>query len=211
MPSITRKPTRPVRIGSIQVGGGAPIAVQSMAATKTQDIEATARQVQLIHAAGADLIRIACDSRKDVEALAEIRARLRDGINPNLSVDLQENYRLAEVVAPHVDKIRYNPGHLWHHEREKTIPEKVAYIAEVASKHDVALRVGVNCGSVDPEKAEKFGDDDVGAMVESALEHTTTSASRVMSFRSRTPTGARSSRATAASPRCARRCRCTSE
>ncbi|PKN79436.1 MAG: 4-hydroxy-3-methylbut-2-en-1-yl diphosphate synthase [Chloroflexi bacterium HGW-Chloroflexi-9] len=166
-----RKPTRAVRVGTAQIGGGAPIAVQSMAATKTQDIPATTRQVQLIHAAGADVIRIACDSKKDVEALGEIRARLKDSIAPNLSVDLQENYRLSEIVAPHVDKIRYNPGHLWHHEREKSIRDKVAYIAEIASKHDIALRVGVNCGSVDPEKTAKFGDDDVGAMVESALEH----------------------------------------
>ena len=172
MPTIHRKPTRAVRIGSITVGGGAPIAVQSMAATKTQDIEATTRQVTLIHAAGADIIRIACDSKADVAALAEVRARVMETIHPNLSVDLQENYRLAEIVAPHVDKIRYNPGHLWHHEREKSIKDKVAYIADIAVKHDIALRVGVNCGSVDPVMAERFGDDDVGAMVESALEHT---------------------------------------
>ncbi|MGE3960891.1 MAG: (E)-4-hydroxy-3-methylbut-2-enyl-diphosphate synthase [Dehalococcoidia bacterium] len=172
MPTIRRKPTRAVRIGSITVGGGAPIAVQSMAATKTQDIEATTRQVTLIHAAGADIIRIACDSKADVAALAEVRARVMESIHPNLSVDLQENYRLAEIVAPHVDKIRYNPGHLWHHEREKSIRDKVAYIADIAAKHDIALRVGVNCGSVDPVMSERFGDDDVGAMVESALEHT---------------------------------------
>ena len=174
MATIRRKPTRAVRVGNVQIGGGAPIAVQSMAATKTQDIEATTRQVTLIQAAGADIIRIACDSRKDVEALAEVRARTRDlnnGKGATLSVDLQENYRLAEIVAPHVDKIRYNPGHLHHHEREKSMRDKVAYIAEIAVKHDVALRVGVNCGSVDPEKAAKFGADDVGAMVESALEH----------------------------------------
>ncbi|MGE3856699.1 MAG: (E)-4-hydroxy-3-methylbut-2-enyl-diphosphate synthase [Dehalococcoidia bacterium] len=175
MPPIRRKPTRAVRVGSVQIGGGAPIAVQSMAATKTQDIEATVRQVQLIQAAGADIIRIACDSRKDVEALAEVRARTRDlvvnGRAPVLSVDLQENYRLAEIVAPHVDKIRYNPGHLHHHEKDKSIRDKVAYIADIAVQHDIALRVGVNCGSVDPEKAAKFGHDDVGAMVESALEH----------------------------------------
>jgi len=172
MPTIRRKPTRAVRIGSITVGGGAPIAVQSMAATKTQDIEATTRQVHLIHAAGADIIRIACDSKADVAALAEVRARVMETIQPNLSVDLQENYRLSEIVAPYVDKIRYNPGHLWHHEREKSIRDKVAYIADIAEKHDIALRVGVNCGSVDPVMAERFGDDDVGAMVESALEHT---------------------------------------
>ena len=165
-----RKSTRAVRVGQTLIGGGAPIAVQSMAATRTQDIEATVRQVRLIHAAGADVIRIAIDSRKDVEALAEIRAQTRE-LGATLSVDLQENYRLAALVAPLVDKVRYNPGHLHHHEREKSVRDKVAFIADVAAKHDIALRVGVNCGSVDPEKSAKFGHDDVGAMVESALEH----------------------------------------
>ena len=165
--TIRRKPTRAVRVGPIQIGGGAPIAVQSMAATRTQDIEATVRQVELISAAGADLVRIAVDSHRDVDALAEIRART----SATLSVDLQENYRLVALVAPFVDKVRYNPGHLHHHEREKPVRDKVAFIAEAAVKHDVALRVGVNCGSVDPEKVAEIGDDDVGAMVESALEH----------------------------------------
>ena len=164
---MARNPTRAVRIGPITVGGGSPIAVQSMAATKTQNIEATVRQVELLDAAGADIVRIAVDSRKDVEALAEVRGRT----SATLSVDLQENYRLAETVAPHVDKVRYNPGHLWHHEREKPTRDKVAFLAEVAERNDCAIRVGVNCGSVDPVMIERFGDDDVGAMVESALEH----------------------------------------
>ncbi len=164
---MARNPTRAVRIGPITVGGGSPIAVQSMAATKTQDIEATVRQVKLLEAAGADIVRIAVDSRKDVEALAEVRGRT----SATLSVDLQENYRLAEIVAPHVDKVRYNPGHLWHHERDKPTRDKVAFLAEIAERNDCAIRVGVNCGSVDPAMIERFGDDDVGAMVESALEH----------------------------------------
>ena len=116
-----RRSTRPVRVGNVTIGGGAPIAVQSMAATRTQDIEATVRQVNLLHEAGADIVRIAVDSRKDVEALAEVRRRT----SATLSVDLQENYRLAEIVAPHVDKIRYNPGHLHHHEKDKPVREKV--------------------------------------------------------------------------------------
>ena len=112
---ITRNPTRSVRIGSITIGDGHPIAVQSMTATATQDIGATAEQINAIHAAGADVVRIAVDSAKDAAALAEIRRQT----TANLVVDLQENYRLAEVVAPHVDKLRYNPGHLYHHERDK--------------------------------------------------------------------------------------------
>ena len=159
--------TREVTVGPLTIGGGAPVVVQSMAATKTQDIGATVRQVNLIQAAGGDLVRIAVDSRRDVEALAEVRART----SATLSVDLQENYRLASMVAPHVDKIRYNPGHLYHHEREKPIKEKVAFIAQTAVDHDCALRVGVNCGSVDPEMTAKYPGDDVGAMVASALEH----------------------------------------
>ncbi len=164
---MARNPTRTVRIGPITVGAGSPIAVQSMAATKTQNVEATVRQVELLEAAGADIVRIAVDSRKDVEALAEVRGRT----SATLSVDLQENYRLAEIVAPHVDKVRYNPGHLYHHEREKPTRDKVAFLAEIAERNDCAIRVGVNCGSVDPVMIERFGDDDVGAMVESALEH----------------------------------------
>ena len=166
-----RNPTRAVQVGSIQIGGGAPIAVQSMAATKTQNIDATVRQVELIQAAGADLVRIAVDSKADVRALSEVRDRTRP-TGANLSVDLQESYRLITDVAPFVDKVRYNPGHLHHHEKDKSIEEKVAFIAEEAERLDVALRVGVNCGSVDPVLKEKFGKDDVGAMVESALQHT---------------------------------------
>ena len=166
--NIPRNPTRAVRIGSIAIGGGAPIAVQSMTATQTQDVDATVAQINALDAAGADVVRVAVDSNKDALALAEIRRQTQ----ANLVVDLQENYRLAEVVAPHVDKLRYNPGHLYHHEREKPWREKVRYLAEVAQEHDCAVRVGVNCGSVDPDKKSKFAaDDSIGPMLDSALEH----------------------------------------
>jgi (E)-4-hydroxy-3-methylbut-2-enyl-diphosphate synthase len=165
---LPRNPTRSVRIGSITIGAGHPIAVQSMTATHTQNIDATVEQVNALAAAGADVVRIAVDNTKDAEALAEIRKQTK----ANLSVDLQENYRLAEKVAPHVDKIRYNPGHLYHHEREKPWQEKVRYIAQVAADHDCALRVGVNCGSVDPAKKEAFDEhDSITPMLESAWEH----------------------------------------
>ena len=165
---IERNPTRPVRIGSVTIGNGHPIAVQSMTATKTQDIEATVELVNLLSDAGADVVRIAVDSKKDAAALMEIRKQT----TANLSVDLQENYRLAEVVAPHVDKLRYNPGHLYHHERDKPWQIKVEYLVSVARDQDCAIRVGVNCGSVDPAKKDKYApDDSIGPMLESALEH----------------------------------------
>ena len=166
-PSPRRNPTRSVRVGRATLGAGNPIAVQSMTATKTQDVEATVRQVLQLEEAGADIVRIAVDSDKDAAALAAIRSRTQ----VPLSVDLQENYRLAELVGPSVDKIRYNPGHLWHHEKQRPVRDKVAFIAEAAAKHDCAIRVGVNCGSVDPEKVGRFGDDSVAPMVQSALEH----------------------------------------
>jgi len=166
---VTERKTREVRIGSVRIGAGHPIAVQSMTATRTQDIEATVRQVELLEAAGADVIRIAIDTAKDVAALAEVRkARPK----ANLVVDLQENYRLAEKVAPFVQKLRYNPGHLHHIEREKPIREKVRYLVDLARQHGCAMRIGVNCGSVDPAKLDRYSkDDSITPMVESALEH----------------------------------------
>jgi len=139
-----------------------------MTATHTQDIDATVEQVNAIHAAGADVVRIAVDSRKDAEALAEIRNQT----SANLSVDLQENYRLAEAVAPHVDKIRYNPGHLYHHEQDKPWQQKVRFIAGTATDSDCAVRVGVNCGSVDPDKVGRYdAEDSISPMLDSAVEH----------------------------------------
>jgi (E)-4-hydroxy-3-methylbut-2-enyl-diphosphate synthase len=162
-----RNPTREVRVGRIVIGGGQPVAVQSMCATRTQDIDATVAQAEAIRQAGGDVVRIAVDNPRDVAALADIRKQT----SANLVVDLQENYRLAAQVAPHVDKVRYNPGHLYHHEKNKPVREKVAFLAAVAREHDCALRVGVNCGSVDPDTKARHPGDDVAAMVESALTH----------------------------------------
>ena len=162
-----RNDTRAVKVGTVTIGAGHPIAVQSMCATRTQDVDATVEQAEAIRRAGGDVVRVAVDSARDVEALSEIRRQTA----ANLVVDLQENYRLAAQVAPHVDKIRYNPGHLYHHEKDKPVREKVRFLADVARAHDCAIRVGVNCGSVDPETKARHPEDDVAAMVDSALEH----------------------------------------
>lgn len=166
--TFSRNPTRTVQIGSTAIGAGHAIAVQSMTATHTQDVAATTAQVNALQEAGADVVRIAVDSSQDAAALAAIRA----ASTANLAVDLQENYRLALQVAPHVDKIRYNPGHLYHHERQKPWQDKVRFLAETAAQHDCAMRVGVNCGSVDPAKASQFDpQDSITPMCESAWEH----------------------------------------
>lgn len=165
---IQRNPTRPVQIGTVTIGDGHSIAVQSMTAVRTTDIDATVAQINALDQAGADVVRIAVDSQADAEAVVEIRQQT----TANLAIDLQENYRLAKTVAPHVDKLRYNPGHLYHHEKQKPWQEKVAYLAKLARDHDCAMRVGVNCGSVDPDKLTRFDpQDSISPMLESATDH----------------------------------------
>jgi (E)-4-hydroxy-3-methylbut-2-enyl-diphosphate synthase len=163
---IVRRPTRSVLVGDLVIGSAGPISVQSMCATKTQDIEATSRQIALLEEHGADVIRIAIDSRRDVEALAEIRTRTK----ARLVVDLQESYRLAQIVAPYVQKIRYNPGHLYHHEQSVPVREKVAFIVGCARQHNLALRIGVNFGSLDPAQVGQQ-DDPLEVALASAREH----------------------------------------
>ena len=164
---IQRNPTRSVRVGSAMIGREHDIPVQTMTATHTQEIEETLSQIADMLGAGADIVRVACDNKKDARALAEIRKET----DANLVVDLQENYRLVTEVAPSVDKVRYNPGHLYHVEKNKPVRDKVAFIASVAGENDCALRVGVNCGSVDPAYKEKYPDDGIEAMVRCAVDH----------------------------------------
>jgi (E)-4-hydroxy-3-methylbut-2-enyl-diphosphate synthase len=156
-----------VRVGNTPIGGGTAVVVQSMCATKTRDVDATVAQCEQLRRAGAGVVRIAVDNDKEVEALREIRRQTP----ATLAVDLQENYRLAARVGPHVDKIRYNPGHLHHVERDKSIREKVAWLANVARDTDCAVRIGVNCGSVAPEFLERHPGDQMEALVQSALFH----------------------------------------
>jgi (E)-4-hydroxy-3-methylbut-2-enyl-diphosphate synthase len=164
--NIKRRKTRSIRVGDLIIGSESHISVQSMCATKTQNIEATAQQIALLQEHGADIIRVAIDSRRDVEALGELRKRT----DARLVVDLQESYKLARSVAPFVQKIRYNPGHLYHHEKDVPVHEKVAYIVSVAREYDLALRIGVNFGSLDPAQAEKV-EDPIDVALTSAKEH----------------------------------------
>ncbi len=164
---VDRRRTRTIRVGNVQLGGAAPIVVQSMCATKTRDIDATVAQCEQLRAAGAGIVRIAIDNDLEVAAVKEIRRQTP----ATLVVDLQENYRLAAAVAPHVDKIRYNPGHLHHVERDKSIADKVAWLVAVARDADTAVRIGVNCGSVAPEFLARYPGDQLEALVQSALYH----------------------------------------
>lgn len=161
-----RRTTRKVQAGSTFIGGDAPIAVQSMCATKTTDLDATRAQIQLLQKAGADLIRIAIDSRNDIDALKVLASET----DANLVVDLQENYRLAEKAAPYIKKFRYNPGHLHHHQKDVSVQDKVKYLANVAGENSLAIRIGVNFGSLDPELKES-SDSSSEAAINSAMAH----------------------------------------
>src|SRR3989338_2695584 len=133
-----KKLTRKIKVRDLEIGADAPVSVQSMCATHTQDIDATLAQIDALQKKGADLIRIAVDNKGDVSALAEIR-KSTHACPParwaRLVVDLQENFPLAADVAPHVDKIRYNPGHLHHLEKSRSIEEKVSWLASLAKEH----------------------------------------------------------------------------
>lgn len=155
--------TRKIQIGTTFIGADSPVMIQSMCSTKTTEVDATVRLVHRLQASGAGLVRLAIDSEKDVSALEKIRRQT----SANLSVDLQENYRLAAKVAPWVDKIRYNPGHLHHLETSIPWREKVRFLVDVARSNDIALRIGVNCGSLDPALKST----PLPASVASALEH----------------------------------------
>ena len=172
--SIPTRRSQKIQIGPLFIGGDSPILIQSMCSTKTVNIDATVEQIERLVRAGAGLVRLAVDTDNDVQALSQIRART-DAL---LSVDLQENFRLAEKVAPYVQKIRYNPGHLHHREPELSWKKKVEYLVETARKFDLALRIGVNCGSIAPDKIAGQGTDDSAVvsmpddpMLASALEH----------------------------------------
>ncbi|MDR1957585.1 MAG: flavodoxin-dependent (E)-4-hydroxy-3-methylbut-2-enyl-diphosphate synthase [Planctomycetaceae bacterium] len=154
--------TRVISIGSAFLGGEHPVLVQSMCATKTVDVTATAKLAEMLKNAGAGLVRVAVDTQKDAEALPAIR----ENTTARLSVDLHENYRLAELAAPYVEKIRYNPGHLHHGETKVSWQDKVKRLADTAGEHRCALRIGVNCGSLDPARKN-----DGLPMLASTLEH----------------------------------------
>lgn len=164
--TIKRRATRTVKAGTVKIGSDHPISVQSMCATRTQDIPATLAQIRLLQSHGADLIRVAIDSKKDVEALRQIRAET----DANLVIDLQESYRLISAVAPFVQKVRYNPGHLHHHEKEVAVQDKVKFLVDQAGAHNLALRIGVNFGSIDPALKAK-GLDACEQALESAATH----------------------------------------
>ncbi len=158
---MKRKRTKAVQLGSVTIGGGAPISVQSMTKTDTRDIESTVKQILSLEEIGCEIIRLAVLDREAAEALGPIRKR----IHIPLVADIHFDYRLAlTAVANGVDGLRINPGNIG----SETGVEKVAHAARAAG---VPIRIGVNSGSVEKDLLEKHKKPTARALLESAMRH----------------------------------------
>ncbi len=157
---MDRNQTRKVQIGNVTIGGGAPIAIQSMTNTKTEDVAATVAQIKELTAAGCEIIRCAVPTMEAAKALAEIKQQ----ITIPLVADIHFDYRLAIAAMENgADKIRINPGNIGSMDR-------VREVAETAKKYHVPIRVGVNSGSLERNLVEKYGGVTAEGIVESALD-----------------------------------------
>jgi len=157
--------TRKVRIGSLHIGGGTPIRVQSMTCTKTKDINTTVRQIKSLESAGCEIIRVGVPDMDSAQAIAGIKKK----INIPIVADIHYDYRLAiESIKAGADKIRINPGNIGS-------AEKVNLIINEAKKRKTAIRIGVNSGSLKQSTAaalkEKSGNKKADMMVASLLEY----------------------------------------
>lgn len=156
-----RDHTKVVQIGNKKIGGGNPILIQSMTNTKTEDVEATVRQILELEAAGCDIIRCAVPTMEAAQALKEIKKQ----IHIPLVADIHFDYRLAIAAMENgADKIRINPGNIGSTDR-------IQAVVDVAKERNIPIRVGVNSGSLEKELVEKYGGVTPQGLVESALKH----------------------------------------
>lgn len=157
---ITRNETKKIRIGDRTIGGGSPVAIQSMTNTRTEDVEATVAQIQKLEQAGCEIIRCAVPTMEAAEAFAKIKKQ----IHIPLVADIHFDYRLAiAAIENGADKIRINPGNIGGAERVRAVVEK-------AKEAHVPIRVGVNSGSLEKHLVEKYGGFTAEGLVESAME-----------------------------------------
>ena len=157
---MRREETKVIQIGTRKIGGGNPIAIQSMTNTKTEDVEATVAQILALEKAGCEIIRCAVPTMEAAKALAEIKKQ----IHIPLVADIHFDYRLAIAAIEYgADKIRINPGNIGDVSRVKAVVDK-------AKEYNVPIRVGVNSGSLEKELVEKYGGVTAEGIVESALD-----------------------------------------
>lgn len=152
--------TREISIGDVTIGGGNPVAVQSMTNTKTEDAGATAAQIHRLEQAGCDIVRVAVPTMEAAEAIAQIKRQ----VSVPVVADIHFDYRLAIAAVTHgADKIRINPGNIGSRERIQAVVDK-------CRERDIPIRVGVNSGSLEKHLLEKYGGVTPEALVESALD-----------------------------------------
>ena len=157
---MLREETKKVKIGNRVIGGGSPIAIQSMTNTDTENVAATVGQICKLEAAGCEIVRCAVPTMEAAKALAQIKSR----IHVPLVADIHFDYRLAiAAIENGADKIRINPGNIGDSERVRAVVEK-------AKEYGVPIRVGVNGGSLEKEMVEKYGGITSAGLVESALD-----------------------------------------
>ena len=153
--------TKQIMVGAVPVGGGAPVSIQSMCSTKTDDVSATVDQILRLEEAGCEIIRVAAPDMAAAKAIGAIKSR----IHIPLVADIHFDYRLAlECVAQGADKIRINPGNIGGEDR-------VRAVAEACRRSGVPIRIGVNGGSLEKELLRKYGGATSEALAESALGH----------------------------------------
>jgi (E)-4-hydroxy-3-methylbut-2-enyl-diphosphate synthase len=160
-PWITRKPTRRIHVGNVPVGDNAPVAVQSMTNTRTDDVSATVSQIKQLTDAGCEIIRVAVPDRAAALAVTDIK----DQIDIPLIADIHFDHRLAIAAAEAgADGLRINPGNIGS-------GKKVRAVVDCAKRHGLSIRIGVNSGSLEKDLIEKHGGVTPQAMVASALRH----------------------------------------
>jgi len=153
--------SKSITVGGTVIGDDAPITVQSMTNTKTEDIEATCAQILRLEEAGCDIVRVAVPNLDAAKAIADIKER----VSAPIVADIHFDYRLAlECVAAGADKIRINPGNIG-------APERVKAVADACNAKNIPIRIGVNGGSLEKDIEEKYGGITAEAMVESAERH----------------------------------------
>jgi len=155
-----RRTTRKIKVGDVYVGGDAPVSVQSMTTTKTHDINATLQQIAELTAAGCDIVRVACPTQDDADALPAIAKK--SNIPVIADIHFQPKYVFAAIEAG-CAAVRVNPGNI------KRFDDQVKEIAQAAKDHGTSLRIGVNAGSLDKRLLEKYGKPTPEALVESAV------------------------------------------
>ena len=157
---MTREETKKVKIGNVWIGGGNPVAIQSMTNTKTEDAESTVEQILKLEAAGCEIIRCAVPTMEAAEAIKQIKKQ----IHIPLVADIHFDYRLAiAAIENGADKIRINPGNIGGRDRVQAVVDK-------AKEYGVPIRVGVNSGSLEKNLVEKYGGVTAEGIVESALD-----------------------------------------